>query len=155
MLPIWPVVPADSTYRRKAVPLVTGTPASETVTPAGLYEKTTRATGVVPEPPGTTATAPEAEAVAVPAVPAVASFCELPAGIEYAKLLALTPAMVTFVAAPFVSVNCTVPLIGADVGLTRKIWVVHPAPSAKCGMTTLPVPGVAVVSITGSVDIRK
>src|ERR1041385_3708086 len=131
MLPTVPVVPEDSTYKRNAVPVATGTPASDTVTPAGRYENTTNATGAVPAPPGTTVTEPCAGAVAVPAVPAVASFCELPAGIEYEKLLLLTPAMVTFVAAPLWSVNRTVPLIALAVGLTRKICVIHPAPSAK------------------------
>src|SRR5690242_17638058 len=131
MLPTVPVDPEDSTHNRKAVPLATGTPASVTVTPAGRYENTTNATGAVPAPPGTTVTEPCAGAIAVPAVPAVANFCELPPGIKYEKLLLLTPAMVTFVAAPFWSVNCSVPLIVLAVGLTRKICVIHPAPSAK------------------------
>ena len=31
----------------------------------------------------------------------------------------------------------------------------QPPPSAKCGTTTVPLPGGAVVSMTGSVDIRN
>src|SRR5713101_1584689 len=112
MLPDWPVVPAASTYKRNAFPVVNGTPASVTVTPAGLYENTTSATGTVPPPSGTTRTDPEA--VTEPA-PAVASFCDLFPGTEYLKLLLVTPAMVTLVAAPFGSVNCTLPVRALSV----------------------------------------
>src|SRR5438132_5382898 len=152
MLPACPVVPADSTYKRNAFPLVTGTPASVTVIPAGLYENTTSATGTVPPPSGTTRTDPEA----VPAAaPVVASFCELRPGTEYRKLLLVTLAMVTFVAAPFGSVNCTFPVSAVSVEFTRKICVIQPPPSAKWGTTTVPTAFTGVLSITGSVDMRK
>ena|SRR5436853_210193 len=152
MLPDCPVVPADSTYKRNAFPLVTGAAASVTVIPAGLYENKTRATGTVPPPSGITRTDPEA--VTAPA-PAVASFCEDPAGTEYLKLLLVTPAIVTLAAAPFGSVNCTFPVRAVSVAFTRKICVIQPWPSAKWGRTTVPVPGAAVGLITGSVDMIK
>src|SRR5262249_20122460 len=149
MLPACPIVPADSTYKRNPLPLVTGTPASVTVTPAGLYENTTSGTGTVPPPSGTTCTDPEP--VKAPA-PAVASFCELWAGTAYLKLLLVLPAMVTFAGAPPGSVNCTLPVRAPLVGFTRKICVIQPPPSAKWGTTTVPLraaPG--VVSMTGRV----
>src|SRR5437588_6272528 len=97
MLPACPDVPADSTYKRNAFPLVADAPASVMVIPPGLYENTTSATGTIPPPAGTTRTDPEPVTVAAPAV---ASFCELLPGTEYGKLLLVTPAMVTFAAAP-------------------------------------------------------
>src|SRR5262249_8960850 len=47
------------------------------------------------------------------------------------------------------------PPIALLVGFTRKICVLQPPPSAKCGTTMVPVLGAAAVSMTGSVDIRK
>src|SRR5213078_2067691 len=79
-IPLWmfpgcPSVPDDSTYVRNAVPLSVGTPASETTTPSGLYEKTTSAVGTAP--PGAGGTIRTAPAVVAAAVPGVAIFCEL------------------------------------------------------------------------------
>src|SRR5437588_8667497 len=152
MLPDRPGVPADSTYKRNAFPLVTGAAASVTVIPAGLYENTTSATGTAPPPSGITRTDPEAVTAAAPVV---TSFWEDAAATEYLKLLLVTPAIVTFAAAPSRSVNCTFPVRAVSVGFTRKICVIQPWPSAKWGSTTVPVPGTAVGSITGSVDMIK
>ena len=58
-------------------------------------------------------------------------------------------------AAPAEFVNCRFPAIAVSVGFTRKTCVVQPPPSAKCGTTEVPLFGGAVVSMTGSVDIRK
>lgn len=87
-IPLWmlfgcPDVPEDSAYIRNAVPVVTGTPASETVIAPGLYEKTTNAVGAAPAV-GTTRTDPVATTAADPVV---ASFCELRGATEYAKVL--------------------------------------------------------------------
>src|SRR5438128_11770163 len=71
-MPLWMLpAPDDSTYMRNAVPLVTGTPASETVIIAGLYENNTSGVGAGPSPFGTIGTDPE---VLVNVAPAVLSF---------------------------------------------------------------------------------
>src|SRR5437879_12481427 len=72
-MPLWMLPsPDDSTYMRNAVPLVTGTPASETVIIAGLYENNTSGVGARPPPFGTTRTDPE---VVVDVAPVVLSLC--------------------------------------------------------------------------------
>jgi hypothetical protein len=68
-----------------------GTPASETVTPPVLNEKTASPDGDF-APPGTTRTEPER--IAAPA-PSVWKRRALRAGIEYAKLDAVCPSIVT------------------------------------------------------------
>ena len=88
-MPLWMLPsPDDSTYMRNAVPLVTGTPASETVTIAGLDENNTRGVGAGPSPFGTTRSDPE---VLVNVAPAVLSFCELRPATVYAKVLSVCP----------------------------------------------------------------
>src|SRR5437588_7044314 len=152
MLPASPVVPADSTYKRNAFPLVADAPASVMVIPACLYENTAIAAGTIPPPAGITRTDPEPVTVAAPAV---TSFCELLPGTEYGKLLLETPAMVTFTTAPFGSANCKFPVRVLSVGFTRKICVIQPSPSVKWGTTMGPLPGAAAGSMTGSVDMRR
>src|SRR5438128_12509538 len=95
-MPLWMLPsPDDSTYMRNAVPLVTGTPASETVIIAGLYENNTSGVGADPPPFGTTRTDPD---VVVTVAPAVLSFCELRPATVYAKLWSVCPPMVPFLA---------------------------------------------------------
>ena len=94
-MPLWMLPsPDDSTYMRNAVPLVTGTPASETVTIAGLDENNTSGVGIGP-PFGIIRTDPE---VLVNVTPAVISFCELRPATLYAKVLSVCPSIVTFAA---------------------------------------------------------
>src|SRR6185503_15535606 len=79
VLPGRPGVPADSTYTRKALLAVTGTPASVIVTPAGLYENTIRGVGLAPPEPGVIRMEPEA---VLDASPDVANFWDVRRGIE-------------------------------------------------------------------------
>src|SRR5438552_16868747 len=50
MFPTCPSSPEDSTYIRNALPLEIGTPASDTIIPKGLYEKTANGVGATPSP---------------------------------------------------------------------------------------------------------
>src|SRR5205085_3591261 len=97
-----------------------GTPASETVVPPGLYEKTTSGIGADCPSVGVIRTDP---LIPFDAAPPVANFCEERGGTEYRNRLLFRPSMVTFVNAPLSSRNSTVPIIGEFVGLTRRICV--------------------------------
>src|SRR5436189_1907840 len=105
MLPDLPRIPEDSAYMRNAVPVCTGTPASDRVMPDGLFENTTRGVGTTLPPSGTMRTEPEASAGFAPAV---TSFCALRPETAYAKVFEVLPPIVTFVAPPLGSRNCKV-----------------------------------------------
>src|SRR5262245_47993310 len=128
--------------------------------PAGLYENNTSGTGSG----GADPVGPKMRTcplTTVDRVPPIINFCDALGGIEYETLLAVVdvppapPAMiVTLMSVPVGPTKDTVPFIAVSVGLTRRICVLHPAPSAKCGMTTVPVLAAADRSTTGSVDIK-
>src|SRR5262245_60685962 len=146
-----------STYMRNAVPMVTGTPASESVIVPGLKEKMTSGVGAAPPPAGTIRTLPEVS----PADAAdITSFCELLAATEYDPLFPTWPLMFTLAGAPGVLPdprfrNCAVPVCTESVGFTRMICVPQPSPTAKWGTTCVPVLAALDVSITGSVVSRE
>src|SRR5437667_1789092 len=152
MLPDLPRIPEDSAYMRNAVPVCTGTPASDTVMPDGLFENTTRGVGTTLPPSGTMRTESEASAGFAPAV---TSFCALRPETAYAKVFEVLPPIVTFVTPPLGSKNCKVPFRSFSVGFTRMICVAQPPPSVNCGTITGPLIGGVVVSMTGRDDIRK
>src|SRR5438093_10572864 len=149
--------PDTSAYMRTAVVAGdAGTPASETVTPPVLNEKTASPDGDLLPPPGKTRTEPER--IAAPA-PCVWKRRALRAGIEYAKLVAVWLSIVTATGcAAAVALPCpknwTVPLIASSVGLTSATCVVQPPPSAKLGNVTVS-PEAAESWTTGRVVIKN
>src|SRR5690349_11430990 len=132
--------------------MATGTLASETVIPAGLYENNRSGVGAAAPAVGVMRIEPE-DVVGVS--PEVASFAALRFGIEYGKELLVWLPIVTLVALPAGFANCNVPVIGPSVGFTRRTCVVQPPPSAKWGITAVPVFAAVAMSITGSVDMRN
>src|SRR5690348_3089224 len=114
---------------RNAVPSIEGTPASDTVTSTGLYEKMISDPGATPPAVGTTWTDPEAKA----APKAVVNLKELRRGMEYENSLETVPFAVTVAFCPVGPENCIEPPIAVSVGLTRTTCVVQPLPLAKCG----------------------
>src|SRR5262245_62475454 len=155
MAPIPPTA-VSSAYIRKADARIPGTPASETVIPNCLKEKTTKDAGAAPAE-GVTRTEP---ASVEASAPAVTSLNELCLGMLYVKIGAANPFAVTVTGAPAVVAvpwlkNCIVPVMVESVGLTSIIWVVQPPPSAKCGKNAVPLAGAADKLVIGSVVIRK
>ena len=118
MDPMAPRVPEASTYIRNAAPWIDGTPASATVTPAGLYKKTANEVGVLLPGVGTTRTEPDLVPIAAPVV---ASLNELRLGMEYANVLFVVPPATNVVAMPVVPRNWMFPFIVESAGLTRMI----------------------------------
>ncbi len=85
MLPLRPDCPDDSTYIRNAVPLTAGTPATDTVAAAGLYENKANGAGPGPVPLGRMRIDPDAIA---PAALVVTNFCDVRRATEWRKCIA-------------------------------------------------------------------
>ena len=101
-----------STYIRNAVPVATGTPASDNVNAPGLYPKITSGVGTAPAFDGTIRTEPD---VSPGATAATTSFCELRGATVYGAPLAAVPSIFTVTAAAGVLAdpgprNCTFPV---------------------------------------------
>src|SRR6267143_4020545 len=75
--------------------------------------------------------------------------------MEYAKSWPIVPFAFKVRVVPDGSLNRTAPERVLSVGLISTTSVVHPPPSANCGIQTVPRTGVAPRSTTGRVVIRN